>query len=184
MRALNWNKIFVTPVIFLDVAYDLKLSQSEDKSPVVALDGSEEMAKWPGLKRVGLHESKWTHGRHHRWHHGGSSALEPPKVKRRKTLSTPTTKGVKKFLRRNTPLVPPETPLEKFLALDNEPTGRQLENEPVTWIPLMQSLQKYSESLVVSGLAVFQDVGSGSLLRGRILTPAVRISKKSWDFMP
>jgi hypothetical protein len=81
-------------------------------------------------------------------------------------------------------LVPLETPLEKFLALDQDPYDNSPENEPVSWIPLMYCLQQYSESLVNCGLSVFQDLGAGSLCRGRILTPAIRISKKSWDFMP
>jgi len=177
-RELRFETIFATPVIFLDVAYDLRVAQSQG-SKVVILDGSEEMAEWPGLKKVGHHETRLNFGRHHRWIHG-----ESPKVSHRRTFNAPSSTEVKTFLRRNTPLLPPESALEKFLALDRDPGGHRLDNEPVTWIPLMQSLQQYSASLIGCGLLVFQDVGSGSLLRGRILTPAVRMSKKSWDFMP
>jgi hypothetical protein len=185
-RELRFETIFATPVIFLDVAYDLKLAQSQGTSPsVVVLDGSKEMSEWNGLKDVGNHDMRWNRfGRLHRWHTEPIESDQKPSVNRRKTFSKPSSTGIKKFLRQNTPLVGPENALEKFLSLDQDPNGNHLENEPVTWIPLMQSLQQYSASLIGCGLTVFQDVGSGSLLRGRILAPAVRVSKKSWDFMP
>ncbi|KAF2427218.1 hypothetical protein EJ08DRAFT_699667 [Tothia fuscella] len=183
-KELRFETIFVTPVIFLDVAYDMKLAQERENSPVVILDGSDEMSKWPGLKEVGHHEMRWNRFSHHHHHHSAPADLEKPKPVHSRTFSKPSNTGIKKFLRENTPLMPPESQLERFMALDVDPKGHRLDNEPVTWISLMQSLQRYSASLQGAGLTVLQDVGSGSLRRGRILTPAARISKKSWDFMP
>jgi hypothetical protein len=181
-KEFRFETHFGSPVIFLDVAYELKAAA--ESSALVVLDGTSEMDEWPGLKteKADNHHPfpRWSvFGHYHHWIYP-----RPKEAARERPIRTLSSAGIRDFLRTNTPLISPETRMEQFLKLDRDPTGQQPENMPVTWIPFMQSLQQYSSSLRLCGLSVLQDSASGSLIRGRVLAPGIRVSKKSWDFMP
>ena len=73
---------------------------------------------------------------------------------------------------------------EEFMQMDRDPAGDVTENEPVSWISLLQALQNYSSATRAGGLTTMQDIRTGPLFHGRVLAPTLRLSRKSWDFMP
>ncbi len=188
-RELRFETVFATPFIFLEVAYEMETLQSSlEAGPIVVLDGSEEMSNWPGIQTTSMPNNRpFVPSRHP--HSSWSKVPSPAPIKPGPSLDW--VNGMNGFLRRG----PGDSPLlasgrqlswksEGFRQMSGDPSGDITENEPVSWIPLMQWLQVYSALLRTCGLAALQDVGTGSLRRGRVLVPGVRLSKKSWDFVP
>ena len=190
-RELRFETVFATPVIFLEVAYELRDVKSSNAS-ITVLDGSEEMSQWPGMTinrdETGLHTPSWSIfgllETHHP--HRGDSELnnerDPGRLGQLFIRATSSLLASNMGLR--TSSFQSLSTKDRFARMDSDSNSLQLENESVTWIPLLRSLHGYSSSLRLGGLSVFQDASSGSLRHGRVLVPAVRLRKQSWDFMP
>lgn len=190
-RELRFETVFATPVIFLEVAYELRNLEASQTS-IVVLDGTEEMFQWPGLKvdrgETSAHKPAWSIYGMLDDHYKHVANLDDA-VKRNpgwmdRILRRSTTSSVIATLASRTSSLRSSCAKHDFGRMDSNPNGQQLENESVSWIPLMRSLQGYTSSLRMAGLSVFQDASSGSSRHGRILAPAVRLRKQSWDFMP
>jgi hypothetical protein len=191
-RKFKWKEfrfecVYATPIIFLAVGHELE-ARDADQFPLTVLDGTEEMSEWPGL-------TPGNSANHHRTDYWKSEQKEVPgepnpgsdsasSTQSRRRISRITTRDLVQYLRKKTPLLPAKTKLQRFLQLDKDPKGSRPENEPVSWIPLMQALQSYAASLRQCGLSVYGNVHSRSQLRGPTFAAAVRVSKKSWDFVP
>ncbi|KAF1811968.1 hypothetical protein P152DRAFT_474207 [Eremomyces bilateralis CBS 781.70] len=185
-REFRFETIFATPHIFLDAAYDLqRIQTSPTAGPLLLLDGTPEMDRWEGLQTRKTAANAMTFAKETQ---GKSTTSEffmnfeeqmRPSLARRAWSSRILSgfSAASESRTRN-----PRS--EAFLQMRGDPVGNVMENEPVSWIPLMQCLQSYSSELRNAGLRVFQDTSSGGLRQGRVIVPAVRMTKKSWDFVP
>ncbi|KAF1990901.1 hypothetical protein K402DRAFT_401049 [Aulographum hederae CBS 113979] len=193
---LRFETIFATPVIFLDVAYELRDANERSKmGNVIVLDGSQEVSMWPGLstgrRDDPVDQPSWSvygplghlKGRFP-WEETVERAQLPQRGLLRRLSPLRVRHSMRSYLSADDERKQSEARLADFLDMDNDLGNSLPENEPVSWIPLMQSLQTYSSALRTCGLSTLQDVSTGSLRHGRVLVPAVRLSKKSWDFMP
>ena len=185
-RELRFETVFASPFIRMVVAYDVQeLQKVPEAGAIAVLDGSEEMSNWPGLQSPseahgyvkepigeGQHQMSWPKAS------GIQSLLSWASLRPSRRARQ---EGSASFGQRSRTR---SWRCEEFMHMDRDPASDTIENEPVSWISLLQSLQAHSATLRSCGLVTMQDTSTGSLRHGRVLAPTLRLSKKSWDFVP
>lgn len=184
-RELRFETVFASPFICMEVAYDVQeLQKLPEAGAIAVLDGSEEMSKWPGLKSPRVNQDDLRDTMKSAQRKSSSSRLDTLQSFFQASSINSWRKGVEGKVSNGQLDRTKSWLCEEFMQMDRDPAGDVTENEPVSWISLLQALQNYSSAMRACGLATMQDISTGSLRHGRVLTPTLRLSKKSWDFVP
>ena len=185
-RELRFETVFASPYICMEVAYDVQeLQKLPEAGAIAVLDGSEEMSKWPGLQSPSI-----GHGHLKESIGGGQQSASWRTTNALWSLfSRARLRAISRAGHNSKTSIGQLSKVrswrcEEFMHMDRDPASDTIQNEPVSWISLLQALQTYSLALRTCGLVTMQDISTGSLRHGRVLTPTLRLSKKSWDFVP
>ena len=185
-RELRFETVFASPFICMEVAYDVQeLQKLPEAGAIAVLDGSEEMSKWPGLKSPsGTQDYRRDTMKRVRRKSSLSGLDVVQSFFSQTSLTSLWRRGAESKVFNGQLNRTRSWLCEEFMQMDRDPAGGVTENEPVSWISLLQALQNYSSAMRACGLATMQDISTGSLRHGRVLAPTLRLSKKSWDFVP